>query len=273
MRPQELVITDRLPAYFLFDYAKLGSFALTTKDTRYILDEYAVTYNGETNTPGHHFSKVCKTVNFPKQTNYSNSLSYPYKAIPCKYPYCFYVDIRHAFAQIAGVFGMDCSHREGRYMAYGTTPLPDIFEDNKIMRALLVGATGKQSTLQEWKNHELTSRQFPNRNYAPMLQRAIFSFLHSVAQSLNRYTIYHHTDGFIVPYIYMARVCDWLQSRGIVYSIKAEGITEVYGVGSYRIGPTRTNNHHIQKSGHSNIRSDAAEWWIEQWDRGVARRK
>lgn len=268
MRSQELIITDRLPAYFLFDYAKLGSFALTTKDTRYILDEYATEYNGEIDTPGHHFSTVCKNINFPKKTQYSDNLSYPYKATPCVYPYGFYVDIRHAFAQIASVFGMDCSHREGRYMAFGTTPLPEIFDTSKIMRALLVGGTYPKSTLQEWKNHELKSRQFPNRNNAPMLRRAIFGFLHAIASSLDRYTIYHHTDGFICKYVHLASVTNWLESRGILYTIKAEGITAIYGNGSYRIGETRTNNRVVQKRSHSNIRNDASRWWLEQWDKG-----
>lgn len=272
MREQQITITDRLPAYYLFDYAKLGSFALTTRKDRYILDEYAVEYEGEVNTPGHHFSTVCKDVSFPKKTDYNDVLSYPYYAKPCKYPYCFYVDIRHAFAQIASVYGMDCSHREGRYMAFGTTPLPAIFDDSKIMRALLVSGTGKKSTLQEWKNGQLKSRQFPNRNYAPMLQRAIFGTLHAIGAGLQESILYMHTDGFIVPYRRLDRVQRWLEERGIDYRIKAEGITEIFGVGRYRIGEVRTVHRTLQKGEHSNITGINAGWWLKQWERGRARK-
>jgi hypothetical protein len=272
MRRKELVITDRLPAYFLFDYAILGNFALTTGKQRFILDEYATTYNGEVDTPGHHFSTVCKDILFPRNKVYHDNLSYPYKAIPGKHPYCFYLDIVHAFSQIATVFGMDCSHREGRYMGFGTTPLPHIFEDSKIMRALLVSGTGKESTLTEWRNHELKTRKFPNRNHAPMLQRAIFAFLHAVACKLSPYTIYHHTDGFIVPYIHLARVSNWLDKRGILYSVKGEGVTEVYGIGSYRIGELRTRHQLIQQRSSNGVRADSAEWWLGQWERGKAYR-
>lgn len=273
MRSNEVILTETLPAYFLFDYAKLGSFALTTKKERYILDEYAINYEGKIETPGHHFSTICKNISFPKKTQYSDNLSYPYRAIPCKYPYCFYIDVRRAFAQITQVFGLDCSHREGRYMAFGTTPLPEIFNDSKIMRALLISGVGPKSTLQEWKNGQLTKRQFPNRNHAPMLSRAILGFLHAVASELSPFTLYHHTDGFIIRYIHLRRVCDWLDRHGILYSIKAEGITEVYGVGSYRIGEQRTRNHHIQQQSHSNIWGDCAGWWLRQWDRGKALRE
>lgn len=268
MRSKELVITDTLPAYFLFDYAIMGSFALTTKQTRYILDEYVVTLNGEQNTPGHHFSKVCNEITFPRTKHYHDSLSYPFKAIPCKHPYCFYVDIRHAFAQIAEVVGIDCSNREGRYMAFGTTTLPEVFEDSKIMRALLISGTGKESSITEWKNHDILTRRFPNRNHAPMLQRAIFGVLHAIASKLSPYTIYHHTDGFIVRHSHIDTVKNWLDERGILHSIKGEGVTQVYGSGSYRIGELATRNKAFQSTTTGNIRDDFSDWWIKQWERG-----
>lgn len=272
MRSKELVITDVLPAYFLYDYAIMGSFALTTKQTRYILDEYAIDYEGQVNTPGHHFSKILSDVTFPRKTLYHDTLSYPYKAIPCKHPYCFYVDIRHAFSQIASVVGIDCSHREGRYMAFGTTPLPAIFEDSKIMRALLVSGTGKESSLTEWKNHEINTRRFPNRNHAPMLQRAIFGLLHAIGHGVSRWTIYHHTDGFVVPYGYIGKVRQYLEERGIEYSVKHEGITQVYGSGSYRVGKFSTRVKSFQSHPTGNIRGDSADWWLKQWERGKSLR-
>ena len=271
MRRKQITLTDRLPAYFLYDYATLGNFSLTTRDERFILDEYAVTIDGETDTPGHHFSKILEAVSFPKKTGYSDTVSYPYYAKPCLYPYGFYVDIRKAFYQIANIYGLETSHSEGRYMAFGNTKPPEIFASSKIMRALLVSGTHKTSTLQEWKNGQLTSRQFPNRNYAPMLQRAILSTLHAISYSLRKWILYCHTDGFITGYRNIDRVTKYLEQRGVEYSIKAEGIVQIYGVGSYRIGNTRTVTNHNQKQEHTNITGINADWWLKQWDRGRSR--
>lgn len=272
MRTKELIITDMLPAYFLFDYAIMGSFALTTKTQRFILDEYATTLEEVTDTPGHHFSTICKDIRFPKKPGTDASLSYPYKSIPSKHPYCFYVDVYHAYSQITEIMGIDCSYREGRYMAFGTTPLHPIFEDSKIMRALLVGGTGKESTLTEWKNHDIVTRRFYNRNYAPCLSGAIFGVLHAIAGLIEPYTLYSHTDGHIVRSGDLSRVCKLLEERGIRYTIKGEGITQIYGAGSYRVGSLATRNKAFQRSPVSNICANHSHWWLTQWERGKAYR-
>ena len=266
MRRQEIELVERLPAYYNFEYARLGNFALTTNETRYILNDFAIDYKGEINTPGHHFAKILSSVITPKKTQYLDSLSYPHYAKPTQYPYAFYVDISKAFAQIIEVFGINCSHREGRYFAYGDAPTDEIFMTSKIMRALLVGGTYKYSRLQEWKNHDLISRKFYNRHYSPFTQRAIFSTLHAIAYQLRPYILYWHTDGCIVPYIYMDRVSTWFHERGIVYSIKAEGVAQIYGTGSYRVGEYRTTNFNRQHRELSNLRGDFSEWWLKQWD-------
>lgn len=268
MRTQEIELVQRLPAYFNFEYARLGNFALTTKDRRYILNDFAVTRNKETETPGYHFNKVLSDIITPKKSSYGIDLSYPHYAKPGQYPYAYYVDISKAYAQIASVYGINCSHREGRYFAYGDAPFDEIFMTSKIMRALLVSGTHKFNRIQEWKNNDLTSRRFYNRNYSPFISYSIFATLHAFASALRGNYLYWHTDGCIVPYIRLAAVTSWFQRRGIEYSIKAEGITQVYSTGSYRVGQHRTENFNRQHRELSNIRDDFARWWIKQFERG-----
>lgn len=266
---RNIVIVNRFPEYFSFKHCVLGSYAYTTSTDRYILNDYAIDYNGETETPGYHFNRAVQSVRFPKKTMYHDTLSYPYKAIPCSLPYGFYVDIRKAYTQIANVFGLETSHREGRYCGYGQTLAPAITTDNKYARALLVAGTTKQSTITEWTKGELRTRKFNNRNYAPMLSRAILATLHAIQSDVSPYTVYCHTDGFIVPFWHMERVCSILERVwSIEYTIKFEGATTIYGVGSYDCGEHRTRTRGNQQHPQNGIRSEFASWWRASYLRG-----
>lgn len=261
-------VVKRLPAYWLFDRAILGNFSLTTPKERYIINDFAFEYNGQVETPSHHFSEVFKGIQIRKKMDNSLALSYPYKASPCRVPYAFYLDIKHAYAQIADVYGIETTFKEGRYVAYGDTPSPQLCHDNKICRALLVSGTGKLSSITEWKNHELHSRKFYNRNYAPYIRYAIIATLHAIQSALDKYSIYAHTDGFICPSWHIRNATKLLDEYGILYSIKAEGITRINGVGSYSIGNISTRNAHHQTKERKNIRRDFQQWWLNAFRRG-----
>lgn len=273
MRRRHITIVDRFPSYFQFDECILGNFAYTTPKERYILNDYTVHYQGEIETPGYHFNQICKDIRFPKKTTYYDELSYPFYAKPGKLPYGFYLDIRKAYYQIANVYGLECSHREGRYMAFGITRPPEIMQENKLLRALLVSGTYKTSRMTKWKNHELQSITFPNSNYAPMLQRAIMATLHAFAALIREYSVYSHTDGFIVPYWKFDRVVRELDTRGIQYSIKGEGPVEIFNVGQYRIGDKTTKIAVRRNSTTDGVNLGLRDWWLKQWDRGIAFRK
>lgn len=268
MRGRNIVIVNRFPEYFKFNHCVLGSFAYTTPKDRYILDDYAITLGETTETPGYHFNKAIESIRFAKKTMYHDKISYPYKAIPCSLPYGFYVDIRKAYAQIADVYGLETSHREGRYIGYGETKCPNFLHDNKYARALLVSGVGKESTLTEWSKGELKTRKFPNRNYAPMLSRAILSTLHAIQASVSDYTVYCHTDGFIVPFWNMERACRALDDWGLQYSIKFEGVTTIYGVGSYDCGEHHTRTRGTGLLPQNGIRSEFSKWWMDNFVRG-----
>lgn len=265
---RHIVLVERFPAYFLFDYAIIGNFALTTKDTRYVHSDYATEFNGEIDTPGHHFNEVFKDIQIPRRNPYSETPGFPYKCIPCQLPYAFYLDISQAYYQIASVYGVDCTHREGRYFGFGETLPHRILSENKMMRALLVSGTNRQSKLTEWKNHEINTRSFRNNNYAPGIREAILRTLHAIQALVSDWSVYCHTDGFIIPYWHLDRVIRILNERGIQYKIKAEGLTEIFNVGQYSIGATKSVNLNLRKYPANGIRFEARDWWLRQWDRG-----
>jgi hypothetical protein len=266
---RDKIEVDKLPIYWQFKRAILGNFALTAGNERYMIREFVIENEGERETPSYHFSKLLDGKQFPKKLDNVSQLAYPYKAIPCRLPEAVYLDIRSAFYTIASVFGLENMHREGRYLYLGASKPHSLFAESKLMRALLVAGVREKSTLQEWTHGEIRTRQFPNKNYAPNLSRSIFAFLHSVHSALYRYTVYCHTDGFIIPVWYLHRVSKWLDERQIPYSIKGSGPCQVYGVGSYSIGKEHTKSYHSGHRQKDNIRHEFSDWWLKQWDKSI----
>lgn len=265
-------IVKRLPHYGKFDYARLGYFSLTTKDTKFISEEDAITIDGLTETPGYFFGQFMKGLWCAKQKIPSDNLSYPYKAIPGKCPNAVYIDIRHAFRQIAIAFGMEVFIEEGLSVAYGESlPNTPAF-NNKIVRGLLVTGVDKTGSYQEWINRDIRTVKFSNPNYAPHLSYCIWSVLHAVQSVLSPFTIYGHTDGFIVPRRHVERVTTTLSEYGFNYTVKGTGFTEVYGVGNYRVGHTRTRTNFRTDKPRIYVRDDNSKWWLNAFAKGVSLR-
>lgn len=264
---------DRLPPYYTFDRCTLGNFSLTSGHDRYILNETKVKYNGYYETPSHHFNSLAKDIRFPNRDYYLNStLPYPYKFEPTVYPALLYLDVEKAYYQIAYALGLQFKYVEGRYAAYGATVPPQIFKDNKLMRALLVSGTGYQGHIKEWTHDHFRVRQFKNRNYAPFLRSAIIRVLHAVQSVVSPFTVYAHTDGFIIRLRDIAKVDEILSGYSIRYTVKYSGYGQVYGFGNYRIGDKSTRNernrNHIIRD-RSNIRTTFDHWWLDTFRRGV----
>lgn len=268
------IYVDRLPAFFLFNRAIVGSFSLSTGKERYILNETAYDFNGYRETPSHHFGEICKEIRFARKgANFNSTVPYPYKAIRFRHPACVYMDISAAYYQIASVYGLECSWKEGKHFAYGETDPGIAFRENKLIRSLLVSGTGLQSTMKEWKNHDFTTRKYPNKLYAPYLRSAIVRTLHAIQSRLDRYTIYGHTDGFIIRLSDLQTVSSILESYHLRYTIKYTGRASIYGVGMYRIGDHQTRNNPSSRSRNqgdrSNIREHFDDWWLNVFRRGV----
>lgn len=269
-KTEEKRVVERLPHYGRFDYARLGYFSLTTKDTKFISREDSLTIDGVTETPGYFFGQFMKGLWVGKQKNPNKiDLSYPYKAIPGKIPYAAYIDIRSAYRQIAAAFGMEVFIEEGRICAYGeTTPLAPCF-DNKICRGLLVTGLGKKGNYQEWKDRDLRTVEFSNPNYAPHVTYCIWATLHAIQAHIDPFSAYCHTDGFIVARRHIETVTGILDKFGFAYAIKASGFTEIFGVGSYRVGDTRTRVKLHPDRTRRYIREDNSKWWLEHYAEGI----
>lgn len=266
-------IVNRLPHYGVFDYARIGYFSLTTKDTKFISREDSLTIGDETETPGYFFGKFMKGLWTGKSNAPELDLSYPYKAIPGKYPSAVYIDIRHAFRQIATAFGMEVFIiQEGRTIAYGeTTPNAPCFND-KICRGLLVTGVSKTGTYQEWKNRDISTVRFSNPYYAPHLSHCIWSTLHAIQTVLSPYSIYGHTDGCIVPRRHVKKVVNILDDYGFKYAIKGTGVCQVHGVGSYRVGDAETRLFLRPQGTRVYVREDNAKWWLRKYAEGISKR-
>lgn len=272
-RPKEETekrIVKRLPHYGRFAYARLGYFSLTTKETKFISEEDSITIEGETETPGYFFGKFMRGLWTAKRNASVLNLSYPYKAIPGKYPSAVYIDIRHAFRQIATAFGMEVFVQEGSFCAYGeTVPSVECFQ-NKICRGLLVTGVSREGTYQEWKENDLRTVRFSNPNYSPHLSHCIWSTLHALQSVLSPYTCYGHTDGVIVPKRHIQKVFDTLDGYGFQYTTKGTGYTVINGVGSYRVGATETRLLLRPQGTRTYIREDNSKWWLDKFASGVA---
>lgn len=270
---QEKRIVNRLPHYGLFERARLGYFSLTTPETKFISREDSLTIEGETETPGYFFGKFMRPLwTGKKAPGHWTQLHYPHKAIPGKFPGALYVDIRHAFRQIASAFGVEVFIHEGKMCAYGETTCETPCFDNKICRGLLVTGTGPKGSYQEWINHDLRTVTFSNPGYAPHVRYAIWATLHAIQAVVNPYTIYAHTDGFIIPNRHAAQVFRILDQTGFRYSVKYSGCGEIYGTANYRIGNHRSATTNRDVDTRSNIREENSNWWLAKFSTGLGLR-
>lgn len=258
----ETEVVEHLPDYYLMDYAILGNFSLTTKEVKYVSLEDAITENGKTETPPYHFRKAMEWGEYAKN-NSPACHSYPYYAIPGKWGYCFYVDIRRAYLQLARRFGSDVYIIPGKTVGYGQYTFTDtIFDKYRLIRGMLVSGTSEEIKSTIWENGNYHTKKRRNSLFAPHLRAAIMNTLHAIAWLCKRYVIYWHTDGCIVPNVYLNKLCKVLDTYGVTHAIKHEGETTVYGVGSYTIGEYSTLTPKVRQSRKDHIIEDNPLWYL-----------
>lgn len=267
-----------LPDFHQFDNAILGSFSLIAgkgkRAIKYLKTQDCLSYNGVFETPSYHFRQVIKDISFPKRNKYPYP-SYPFKAKMCKLPYAYYIDIRKAYWQIASVWGAECFITPEKIACYGQSCFSDeLFSLSRVSRGLLVTGLSEKGYYTQWNGSALNGVTFYNGKYAPHLVGAIMCTLHAVMAELNRYTVYCHTDGLIVPEWHLDKTMAILSQWGLSSAIKSEGYTIIRGVGAYQIGSksTLTFQKRLSVGTQSNIWIESAEWWKRMYIRGVERR-
>lgn len=255
-------LVDELPSYYTMDYAILGNFSLSTKEIKYVAMEDALDYQGKIDTPPYHFRKAMEQGEYSKRGEIE-AHSYPYYAIPGRWGYCYYVDIRRAYLQIARRFGSDVHYKAGSYIGYGEYTFNDkLFEVSRIARGLLVSGTSKEIRQTLWYDGNYHQNKRYNSLFAPYLRAAIMNTLHAIAFLCKRYVIYWHTDGCIVPSIYLDKLCKVLDTHGLTHAIKHEGNCEIFGTASYSIGDYSTLTPKIRQTRKDYILEDNPLWYL-----------
>lgn len=233
--------TDYLPDYTSWESGRIGSFSRTNDDDKckYILTQHGITIGEKLETPPYWVSQDLSQCRFAKTT--TEHISIPLYAKRCSIPQAVYVDIKHAYLQIARVVGAETVIHKGSLGAIGAYTFNNaIYREYKICRAMIMSCTVERMTSQIWHNKELKSITFTNRNYAPHLQYAIKATLQSVALECLPLIAYWHTDGMIVPLFSLSKVEDILKSWHLEYSIKSSGSTRINGIGNYTVGDLTT---------------------------------
>jgi hypothetical protein len=262
MGAKVVTLVDTLPSYYDMDYAILGNFSLSTKELKYVAMEDALEYAGKIDTPPYHFRKTMEQGEYAKRGDIE-AHSYPYYAIAGRWGYCYYVDIRRAYLQIARRFGSDVHYKAGAFIGYGEYTFSDeLFEVSRIARGLLVSGTSKEIRQTEWYNGNYHQTKRHNSLFAPYLRAAIMNTLHAIAYICKRYVVYWHTDGCIVPSVYLDKLCKCLDTYGLIHAIKHEGNTQVYGVGSYTVGEYSTLTPKVIQPRKDHIIEDNPLWYL-----------
>lgn len=262
MGAKVIELVPELPSYYPMDYAILGNFSLSTKETKYVSFEDALEYEGKIDTPPYHFRKVMEQGEYSKRGEI-DSHPYPYYAISGRWGYCYYVDIRRAYLQIARRFGSDVHFKAGGFIGYGEYTFSDeLFSQSRIARGLLVSGTGKEIRQTIWHTGNYHQSKRHNSLFAPYLRAAITNTLHAIAYMCKRYCIYWHTDGCIVPALYLNKLCKVLDTYDLKHAIKHEGNTQVFGVGSYTIGEYSTLTPKIIQQRRDGIIEDNPLWYL-----------
>jgi hypothetical protein len=270
-----LHVVDEFPDFRDYEYAKIGLFSMTTKRERFIDAATAINSEEIVETPSWFFRRYLETsgASFVKKHPPRTVCSYPYKAIPCQLPYAFYIDIKSAYLQIAQSFGAEVFTKPPFICAYGDNKFTDnLFAEHKITRSLIVSATYEKARYNEWRRttNDLSTITFPNRNFAPHLHAAIFGTLHAIQSIVDNYSVYAHTDGFIVPFYQVEKACKVLDNFELQYTIKEEGFCQIKGIGVYRFGG-RTDRFNLARTRAAKFIDNANDrWWLSRFVKGLS---
>lgn len=266
-------IVDELPPYYtLSGEWKIGNFAYRSKKESILDSSTCFVWKNDYNTPSSHFRRYIKHVHLSRK-NPPDYISYPYYAKPCKLPYGVYLDISHAYQQIGRVLGAEIHWKENRWMEFGMTRFDDELFDVKVMRGLIVSATGEKGSVTTWnsKQDTIVSHSFQNEYFAPHLRLGVLRILHAVCASVLPYIVYWHTDGMIVPLHFLSKVETILSSWGLESKVKSSGLTIVKARGVYSIGSEKTSQfHRFKTQSASYINTRNMKWFQSQFVTGLS---
>lgn len=172
-----------------------------------------------------------------------------------KFGDCAYVDIKKAYARVLAM-GWDVEYILGRYFMGEPKPVPPQIAANKTAYGIAISTSGNRFsrlTIMGREKQTFVHRPF-NLFSNPCLFNLARETLNGIGSEwlsvLRDNVVYMNTDGVIVKNRCIENAIDIARSWGFEARIKENdkgeeirGDTEIWGVGSYRVGDYATRRH------------------------------
>lgn len=206
-----------------------------------------------------------------------NQLARPYPlplhAVRGEHGECSYVDIKGAYLKILSL-GYDVEYIRSRYIGGEPRPVPDQIANNKFCYAIAVAmSASKKGHMSVVTNEGVTTVRPYNMFSNPCLYALACDTLNAIASEvltvMHCYVKYINTDGYIVPTDKVEPLLRIIHSWGFEARVKAEGETEVFGVGAWKVGDERTTRHDRHAQDFTSKMLDRADrgWLKARWQK------
>lgn len=183
-----------------------------------------------------------------------------------------YVDLKSAYWSVILSVGWDVDYFPGRWIGVSSSNADFPLSSNKPARSGLVTA-GLSSPIRYWDGKTLRWKMGNNEHINYGLWAIVQDVLHGIAAEVERAgAAYIHTDGYIVPRGKLSATMNIISDWGLKAGIKAEGPAEIYGVGIYSIGDSKTKRvGGFSPGGFRNISPVHSDWLKSSFSRWAAR--
>jgi hypothetical protein len=230
----------------------IGNFSASAKSERWILPHAAVYPYGVPQTVSE-LTRDWMAVSYrlPMRARVENRAEMEHRIAQAQMPLAAlahwtgeaaYTDIAQAYRQIAAAVGWNPEYWPSRGVlnCQRLRPVSGFLWGHKLWRSMLY-SLARKTPMQIMRHGVITHENVPSPYYNPRFVGLVLDVLNGVGWDLRRAgAVYIHTDGAIVPTRHLAAAEEVYQSWGLEWAIKGEGETEIYGVGSYRVGLKRT---------------------------------
>lgn len=267
-------IVDRFPSvHELKSLTFLGSFSWTSKASRerWILKPYAFNLGAGWVTPSD-IARDYISVKYGNTRLRCNTKQWqevvkkkkhqPLYALPCTLPKAYYIDLKSAYWQLLQLGGWDIDYMPARFLSPRSDmydfPVPEI----KLARNCLV-SMGLPSGVNVWlPNYGFDKRSPQKASVNLILWGFIQDVLHGVASDMvqGAGAVYVNTDGYIVPDDRMRDAEAVMESWGLTWSIRWDGIANIRGAGDYDIGGSFSKRVRTVPRAFSYIKPRAIDW-------------
>ncbi len=168
----------------------------------------------------------------------------PLHAQVAKFPDCAYVDIKGAYLRILSL-GYDVEYIPGRYIGCDPRAVPDQIRDNKFCYAIAVAMSSSRRGNITVVGKEGVFTHTPYNMFSnPCLYALACDTLNAIGAEvlavMGDKVHYINTDGYIVDREFVEPLQKIINSWGFTSRIKADGPTQIFGVGSWICGDEKT---------------------------------